>query len=143
MCEHCKKSGIVSVEKYEADDQELCEYMEEPDELEDYDDELLMCGSKAQFLVVETTVEDHLCAEHVKKAQAEEADAELFAESIGLGTSTILPVDAEYSGLCEYFDPLDPSPEQCMQRATQARILEYETLYCEVHLKEYQAELES
>lgn len=143
MCEHCKKSGIVSVEEYDADDQELCEYMEEPEDLEQYEDELLMCEKKAQYLVVETTVEDHLCAEHVKEAQAEGADADLFAESIGLGTSTILPVDSEYSGVCEYFDPLNPNPEQCRQKVTQARILEFETLYCKNHLKEYQAELES
>ena len=135
----------MSVEKYEADDDELCEFMEEPDDSVDsgdYETEMPLCQKKAQYLVVETTVEDHLCSGHVAKTQTEDADADLFAESIGLGSSTMVPIDGDYTGTCEYFDPLNPSPERCMQRATHARVLEFETLFCEEHLKEYQDELE-
>jgi len=146
MCEHCKTCGIVSVEKYDAEDDEWCEFVEELAELdqpEDYEEDLPMCGNRAKHLVVETMVEDHLCSAHVKRIQSEEVDADLFAESIGLGSSTIVPIEGKYSGLCQYFDPLDAKMEQCTEQATHARILEFETLYCEEHLKRYQDEMKS
>lgn len=140
MCEHCKKTGVLSVEPYDAEDDELCEFMEEPDSPGDFEDELFLCEERAGYLVVETTVEEHLCTRHVAEAK-EEDEAELFAESVGLGSSTTLPIAEEYSGLCEYFDPLDPHPESCPERATHARILEFESLYCEEHFrKEYEEE---
>lgn len=140
MCEHCEECGIVSVEKYGGGDDELCEFMDTPGDFENYEIETPLCQEKAEYLVIETTVEDHLCAEHVKKVEREEVEADLFADSIGLGSSTLVPIEKECSELCEYFDPLDPSPEQCMHRATHARIIEFETLFCEGHLKQYQAE---
>jgi hypothetical protein len=143
MCEHCKRCGVVSVERYDAEEDEMCEFIEEVDESEGYEEDLPMCEEKAQHLVVETTVEDHLCSTHVRKVQSEEVEADLFAESIGLGTSTIVPIEGPYKGVCQYFDPLDPKIEECTQQASHARVLEFETLFCDEHLKQYQEELDS
>ena len=137
MCEHCRECGVISVEKYEADDDELCEFMEEQ---EDEESDLIDCHRKAEYLVVETTVEDHLCPDHVAKVQTEDAEGELFAESMGLDSSQILPIEEEYSGRCEYFDPLDSDPEPCANRASHARLLETETLCCEEHAEIFQEE---
>jgi hypothetical protein len=143
MCEHCRTCGVVSVEKYDAEDGELCEFIEDLDQPENCEEDLPMCENRAEHLMVETTVEDHLCSTHVERIQTEEVDADLFAESIGLGSSTIVPIEGKYSGPCQYFDPLDPKLEQCTEQATHARILEFETLYCEEHLKQHQEELKS
>ena len=143
MCEHCKKSGVLSVEPYDAEDDELCEFMDEPESLEDIEDAALLCEQKASYLIVETTVDDHLCGRHAGEAIEEEADADMFAESIGLGSSTTVQIEEEYTGICEYFDPLNPQPKKCSERATHARILEFEFLYCEEHFKEeYEGEIQ-
>jgi len=143
MCEHCKKSGVLSVEPYDAEADELCEFMEDPESPEEFEEEAVVCEQTASYLIVETLVEDHLCAQHAAKAKEEESEGDLFAESVGLGSSTTVPIGEEYSGLCEYFDLLNPQPEKCSERATHARILEFEVLFCEEHFKEeYQGEVQ-
>lgn len=140
MCEHCRECGIISVEEYDADDDELCEFMEDEGDLESHETELPECQEKAAYLVAETMVEEHLCSEHSTLEETEEAEADSFTEYIGLGSSRILPIEEKYEGTCEYFDSLDPNPVQCTNQASHARLLEYETLYCEDHLRRYQEE---
>lgn len=126
----------MSVEEYSADEDDLCEFIPDDFEPESADETPFQCPERPGYCVVESLVEEHLCDQHAESELDEEAAA--FAESIGLGSSQILPIKANSDEKCEYIDLINGAPA-CRQPATHARVLEIESFLCPKHLEEYLA----
>lgn len=134
MCEYCEESGVTSVEEYEADVEDVCEYLPEDFEPDSVDEPLFECPNPPRYCVVDSLVEEHLCDLHAEQESDDAADA--FAETVGLGSAQVLPIKANPKEQCEYIDLIAGAPE-CKEPATHARVLEIESFLCAEHLKSY------
>jgi hypothetical protein len=138
MCNHCDQSGIISVEEYQPEEDETCEFIPDNEDDELHEADFNSCSEKPAFLVIESFVEEHLCRHHAKVVSEQESEASFINEYVGLGTTRIEPITGGERISCEFFDPLDPNPKTCELAADYALIVESETLLCANHLKEYQ-----
>ncbi len=136
MCEYCEESGVTSVEEYEAESGDVCEYVPDDFNPDSADEPLFQCPNPPRHCVVDLLVEAHLCDLHARQESDDEADA--FAEAVGLGSAQIFPIKTKSPEKCEYIDLVNGSPG-CRETATHARVLEIESFLCPQHLKEYLA----
>jgi hypothetical protein len=143
MCNHCKSSGILSIEECGEDEEETCEYIPEGED-EDFTEEPESCCETARFIVMESFVEEHLCQSHAEQASTEEESTGYLSDYLGLGTVRIEPIEpdepdeSDEPESCEYFELLIPNAPECENTASHALILETETYLCPKHLREYQ-----
>jgi hypothetical protein len=136
MCNHCETTGIISIDKYVAENDETCEFISESDEEELSEEDIFSCFEKPEFIVTETYVEEHLCEKHMKIV-AEEDESGFLIEAAGLGSSRLEPIESGEKITCQYFDLLNPDAEECQSLATYALIVETESVLCAQHLEEY------
>jgi hypothetical protein len=142
MCNHCDSTGIISIEEYEPDQDDYCEFVAESDADDDEDlylEETPSCLEEPKFIVVETFVEEHLCDQHAKIVSEQELVTDYMTEAAGLGTARLETIESGEPITCEFFDVMDPDAGECTAPATHALIVEIETLLCPEHLEEYQS----
>jgi len=142
MCNHCDTTGVLTVEEYQAEEDDFCEWVPD-DEEPGVEPVAYSCREKPEFIVNETYVDEHLCEYHARIAAEENEESDVFTEAIGLGTSSILPIEGDEPITCEYFDFLDPNAEECQSQARYATIVECELVFCKQHLEEYLGSRES
>lgn len=151
MCELCgeEKTEIRRLKKHEIDLDDVCEWMPEPPDLEDedldeedYESKLERCAERPVWLVVMDCVQEHLCAVHARKEQADmDAGLANFLEYAGFDSGELRPIKAE-DEVCEYMDP-DPFDEsECSGPAQFARWVRHEFVICDEHIDEYREEEE-
>ena len=128
MCEYCKKTE-VTIETLDTGDQYPCEWITEeagPG----------VCAELALYSVSEWYVEDHLCDAH-KLATEKEMEEGLgdFLDSVEFRSQFEMKPIAEKE-TCDYMDPTATDWKVCGRKATHAKYILDNSLFCAEHAAE-------
>lgn len=144
MCEFCgqEKTEIRRLGRNEMEPDDLCEWMPDPDELEDEDvdgleeEEIfsMACPETPRWLVVTECVDEHMCEQHAEQERAELKDGlDGLFELAGFDPGQLRPI--KQLQICDYLDPRDPT--RCTNQAKFAKWVRYESIFCDEHVDEF------